>query len=81
MHLCDGKEPQGLQDQGKAFVQVVWKLLERLLVYRRIIQDEIKEHRMSCIVNLLVRLKMIVYLCWAGMAQLVVCWACCPAVS
>ncbi|KAL8560337.1 hypothetical protein ACOMHN_006068 [Nucella lapillus] len=53
MHLCDGKEPKGLQDQGKAFVEVVWKLLERLLVYRRIIQDEIKEHRMSCIVNLL----------------------------
>ncbi|XP_076471351.1 dedicator of cytokinesis protein 1-like isoform X3 [Babylonia areolata] len=53
MHLCDGKEPKGLQDQGKAFVEVIWKLLERLLVYRRIIQDEIKEHRMSCIVNLL----------------------------
>ncbi|XP_070212219.1 dedicator of cytokinesis protein 1-like isoform X7 [Littorina saxatilis] len=53
MHLCDGKEPEGLQQQGKYFVEVVWKLLERLLVYRHIIQDEVKEHRMSCIVNLL----------------------------
>ena len=54
MHLCDGKEHKQLQEQGKAFVEVVWKLLERLLIYRLIIQDEIKEHRMSCIVNLLV---------------------------
>ena len=54
MHLCDGKEHRQLQEQGKAFVEVVWKLLERLLIYRLIIQDEIKEHRMSCIVNLLV---------------------------
>jgi hypothetical protein len=54
MHLCDGKDPKGLQDQGKFFVETLWKLLERLLVYRHIIQDEVKEHRMSCLVNLLV---------------------------
>nr|KAG5708357.1 hypothetical protein BaRGS_034388 [Batillaria attramentaria] len=53
MHLCDGKEQPGLREQGRSFVEVIWKLLERLLVYRHIIQDEVKEHRMSCIVNLL----------------------------
>ncbi|PVD30241.1 hypothetical protein C0Q70_09503 [Pomacea canaliculata] len=47
------RDIEGLREQSKAFVEVIWKLLERLLVYRNIIQDEIREHRMSCIVNLL----------------------------
>ncbi|CAL1526733.1 unnamed protein product [Lymnaea stagnalis] len=50
-HLCEGNET--LCDQGLQFVIIIHNLLERLLVYRTIIQDEIREHRMSCIVNLL----------------------------
>ena len=43
-----------MRDQGLVFVETVTKMLKRLLEYRHIIQDEIKDHRMSCIVNLLV---------------------------
>ncbi|XP_041370196.1 dedicator of cytokinesis protein 1-like isoform X4 [Gigantopelta aegis] len=50
-HLCDGHST--MQDQGLVFVETVRRLLQRLLEYRLIMQDEIKEHRMSCIVNLL----------------------------
>ncbi|XP_055899924.1 dedicator of cytokinesis protein 1-like isoform X3 [Biomphalaria glabrata] len=50
-HLCENN--QILYDQGCAFVGMIHDLLERLLVYRTIIQDEVREHRMSCIVNLL----------------------------
>lgn len=53
-HLCDGNPT--IRDQGLAFVKTIHDLLERLLVYRTIIQDEVREHRMSCIVNLLVSL-------------------------
>ncbi|XP_025093618.1 LOW QUALITY PROTEIN: dedicator of cytokinesis protein 1-like [Pomacea canaliculata] len=53
IHLSETRDIEGLREQSKAFVEVIWKLLERLLVYRNIIQDEIREHRMSCIVNLL----------------------------
>ncbi|ESO92727.1 hypothetical protein LOTGIDRAFT_232874 [Lottia gigantea] len=42
-----------VREQGLAFVEMVRKLLQRLLEYRLIIKDEVKEHRMSCIVNLL----------------------------
>ncbi|KAH9503217.1 Dedicator of cytokinesis protein 1 [Bulinus truncatus] len=50
-HLCESN--QILYEQGIQFVNMIHDLLERLLVYRTIIQDEIREHRMSCIVNLL----------------------------
>lgn len=41
--------------QGIRFVQIVTGLLERLLEYRSVINDENKENRMNCTVNLLVR--------------------------
>ncbi|XP_059148668.1 dedicator of cytokinesis protein 1-like isoform X3 [Physella acuta] len=50
-HLCEGDDV--MRESGLQFVDVIHNLLEKLLVYRTIIQDEIKEHRMSCIVNLL----------------------------
>ncbi|BFY99041.1 hypothetical protein BsWGS_02080 [Bradybaena similaris] len=50
-HLCEGNAL--IRDQGLTFVKTIYDLLERLLVYRTIIQDEVREHRMSCIVNLL----------------------------
>ncbi|RUS91929.1 hypothetical protein EGW08_000331, partial [Elysia chlorotica] len=50
-HLCKGN-PE-MCDQGLKFVDMIYKLLERLLVYRTIMMDEVREHRMSCIVNLL----------------------------
>lgn len=40
--------------QGIRFVQIVTGLLERLLEYRSVINDENKENRMNCTVNLLV---------------------------
>lgn len=43
-----------LKEQGLAFVEMIKNLLQRLMEYRHIIYDENKEHRMSCIVNLLV---------------------------
>lgn len=43
-----------MRKAGLEFVEMITKLLQRLLEYRHIIQDEIKDHRMSCIVNLLV---------------------------
>lgn len=45
-----------LNAQGVQFVKMVTKLMERLLEYRNIIHDENKENRMSCTVNLLVSL-------------------------
>ncbi|XP_056005673.1 dedicator of cytokinesis protein 1-like isoform X3 [Ostrea edulis] len=42
-----------LKDQGLRFVNTVKELLQHLLEYRKIIQSEVKELRMSCIVNLL----------------------------
>ncbi|GFR93576.1 dedicator of cytokinesis protein 5 [Elysia marginata] len=50
-HLCEGNPD--MCDQGLKFVDMIHKLLERLLVYRTIMMDEVREHRMSCIVNLL----------------------------
>jgi len=41
--------------QGIRFVKIVTGLLERLLEYRTVINDENKENRMNCTVNLLVR--------------------------
>jgi len=43
--------------QGIRFVKIVTGLLERLLEYRTVINDENKENRMNCTVNLLVRSK------------------------
>ncbi|XP_052251846.1 dedicator of cytokinesis protein 1-like isoform X3 [Dreissena polymorpha] len=48
---CNSSEK--LRKPGHEFVEMVTKLLQRLLEYRHIIQDDIKDHRMSCIVNLL----------------------------
>lgn len=45
--------------QGQVFVEMIRKLLQHLLEYRSIIRDEVKEHRMSCIVNLLVMLNIL----------------------
>ena len=44
-----------MRDQGLRFVEVIKKLLMRLLEYRTMIHDESKDIRMNCIVNLLVR--------------------------
>ncbi len=41
--------------QGIKFVTTVTRLMERLLEYRCIINDESRENRMICTVNLLVR--------------------------
>ena len=43
-----------MREKGLEFVEMIKTLLQRLLEYRKIIQYESKEHRMSCIVNLLV---------------------------
>lgn len=43
-----------IEFQGKRFVKIVTGLLERLLEYRTVINDENKENRMNCTVNLLV---------------------------
>ncbi|XP_060585551.1 dedicator of cytokinesis protein 1-like isoform X2 [Ruditapes philippinarum] len=51
LNLCSGSDL--IRKQGLEFVEMITKLLQRLLEYRHIIQDEIKDHRMSCIVNLL----------------------------
>ncbi|XP_050389742.1 dedicator of cytokinesis protein 1 [Patella vulgata] len=48
---CDGHST--MREQGLSFVEMIQKLLQRLLEYRLIMKDEVKEHRMSCIVNLL----------------------------
>ncbi|XP_026809422.1 dedicator of cytokinesis protein 1 isoform X2 [Rhopalosiphum maidis] len=42
-----------MRDQGNRFVKIVTGLLERLLEYRAVINDENKENRMNCTVNLL----------------------------
>ncbi|XP_062566377.1 dedicator of cytokinesis protein 1-like isoform X2 [Saccostrea cucullata] len=49
--LCSGHST--LKDQGLRFVNTIRELLQHLLEYRKIIQSEVKELRMSCIVNLL----------------------------
>lgn len=43
-----------MREDGVKFVDVVTRLIERLLEYRCIINDENKENRMSCTVSLLV---------------------------
>lgn len=42
-----------LKDEGLAFVNMTTRLMERLLEYRFLINDESKENRMSCTVSLL----------------------------
>ncbi|KAL3864490.1 hypothetical protein ACJMK2_006169 [Sinanodonta woodiana] len=48
---CNGASQ--LREQGLIFVETITKLLQRLLEHRHIVQLDIKDHRMSCIVNLL----------------------------
>ncbi|GFO14587.1 dedicator of cytokinesis protein, partial [Plakobranchus ocellatus] len=50
-HLCEGNAT--MCELGLQFVGTIHNLLERLLVYRTIMMDDVREHRMSCIVNLL----------------------------
>lgn len=52
MQLCQNHST--MRDQGMRFVTTVTRLMERLLEYRCVINDENKENRMSCTVNLLV---------------------------
>ncbi|XP_064631450.1 dedicator of cytokinesis protein 1-like isoform X3 [Lineus longissimus] len=42
-----------MRDQGLPFVETVKRLMQHLLEYRSVMDDEIKENRMNCIVNLL----------------------------
>ncbi|XP_073969012.1 dedicator of cytokinesis protein myoblast city isoform X3 [Rhodnius prolixus] len=42
-----------LKDSGVRFVRTVTRLMERLLEYRLVMNDESKENKMSCTVNLL----------------------------
>lgn len=51
MNLC--REHNTLCNEGEKFVNIVTRLLERLLEYRYIINDESKENRMACTVSLL----------------------------
>lgn len=52
LNLCENHS--SLKEPGVKFVKTVTRLMERLLEYRCIINDENKENRMSCTVNLLV---------------------------
>ena len=49
--LCENHST--MREQGLRFVDIVAKLMERLLQYRDIIHAESQEHRMLCTVNLL----------------------------
>lgn len=49
--LC--REHNTLRDEGERFVNIVTRLLQRLLEYRYNINDESKENRMACTVSLL----------------------------
>lgn len=51
MHLCQNHI--ALRHEGTTFVNMATKLMERLLEYRFLINDESKENRMSCTVSLL----------------------------
>lgn len=51
MNLC--KNHIALCHEGAVFVNMTTKLMERLLEYRFLINDESKENRMSCTVSLL----------------------------
>ena len=51
-NLCEGHT--SMREQGLMFVETVKRLMQRLLEYRAVINDENKENRMSCTVNLLV---------------------------
>lgn len=51
-------EDPAWKESGTAFITSITRLLERLLDYRSVIQgDENRDKRMSCTVNLLVRVK------------------------
>ena len=43
-----------MREQGIEFVEMIKELMQRLLEYRAVINDENRENRMSCTVNLLV---------------------------
>ena len=54
MDLCE--KHSSMREQGVRFVSTVTDLMKRLLEYRAIMRDENQENKMSCTVNLLVRL-------------------------
>ena len=43
-----------MKNSGLDFVEMIRKLLKRLLEYRTVVNDENKDNKMSCIVSLLV---------------------------
>lgn len=53
MNLCLNHASLQLRQDGKIFVMMATKLMERLIEYRFLINDESKENRMSCTVSLL----------------------------
>ena len=50
--MCESN--QALRIAGVRFVQIFQELMQRLLEYRDVVHDEIRENKMSCTVNLLV---------------------------
>uniref|UniRef100_A0A8C7Z3F6 Dedicator of cytokinesis 1 n=1 Tax=Oryzias sinensis TaxID=183150 RepID=A0A8C7Z3F6_9TELE len=58
-----------LARMGELFVNLVVRLLERLLDYRTIMHDENKENRMSCTVNVLVKQHVLYEPCAAHLTQ------------
>ena len=50
--MCESN--QALRIAGVQFVQIFQELMQRLLEYRDVVHDEIRENKMSCTVNLLV---------------------------
>lgn len=50
--LCD--QHSVMRDQGLRFVRLITRLLQRLLEYRCMINDERKENKMNCTDQLLV---------------------------
>jgi hypothetical protein len=52
LKLCESN--QAVRATGVHFVQTFEELMQRLLEYRDVVHDEIRENKMSCTVNLLV---------------------------
>ena len=52
LKLCETN--QAVRVAGVHFVDTIEELMQRLLEYRDVVHDEIRENKMSCTVNLLV---------------------------
>lgn len=57
--LCE--QHTSMREQGMRFVKMVTRLMERLLEYRCIINDDNTDNRMSCTVNLLVSYYLLIH--------------------